>query len=73
MREIDVVSDGRCISHQKVRLAGTNAAFRFTALSDTLESFESNALRFLKHTELKHLLWINVTLRRVTMKTLNKW
>jgi len=49
VREIDIVSEGRCISHQKVRFAGTDAAFKFTALSGSLENFESHALRFLKH------------------------
>jgi GxxExxY protein len=72
VREIDIVSEGRCISHQKVRFAGTDAAFKFTALSGTFENFESHTLRFLKHTDLKQLLWINVTLRTVTMKTLIK-
>jgi GxxExxY protein len=72
LREIDVVSEGRCISHQKVLLAGTDAVFKVTALFDALEKFESHALRFLQHTDLKHLLWINVTLQTVMMKTLTK-
>jgi GxxExxY protein len=72
VREIEVVSEGRCISHKKVSCAGANACFKITALSDKLESFESHALRFLQHTNLQHFLWINVTLRTVTMKTLSK-
>lgn len=72
VREIDIVSEGRCISHQKVRCAGADAAFKITALTDKLESFESHAIRFLQHTNLKHFLWINVTLRTVTMKVLSK-
>lgn len=72
VQEIDVVSVGRWISHQKVRLVGTDAIFKFSALSGTFENFEWHALRFLRHTDLKHLLWINVTLRTVTMKTLTK-
>lgn len=72
VREIEVVSEGRCISHKKVHCAGADAAFKITALTDKLESFESNACRFLQHTNLKHFLWINVTLRAVTMKTLSK-
>jgi hypothetical protein len=72
VQEIDVLSEGRCISHQKVRLAGTAAAFKVTALFDALDKFESHALRFLQHTDLKHLLWINVTLQTVMMKTLGK-
>ncbi len=72
VQEIDIISEGRCISHKKVQLAEKNACFRITALNNRLEEFESHALRFLRHTELKHLLWINVGLRTVTMKTLTK-
>ncbi len=72
VQEINVVSEGRCIGHKKVWLAEPDTAFRFTALSGSLENFESHALRFLKHADLKHLLWINVALRTVTMKTFSK-
>lgn len=72
VRQIDVVSEGRVISHKKVSCAGADACFKITALIDKLESFESHALRFLQHTNLKHFLWINVALRTVTLKTLSK-
>jgi len=72
LREIEVVSEGRCISHKKVLYAGADAAFKITALTDKLEIFESHSLRFLQHTDLKHLLWINIGLRTVTMKTITK-
>jgi len=71
-RKIDVLSNGRCIGQQKMRVVEKDAAFKFTAFSDSLESFESHALKFLKHTDLKCFLWINVTLGLVTMKTLTK-
>jgi GxxExxY protein len=72
VHEIAVISEGRCLSHQKVRCAGKDSLFKITALTDGLENFESNAMKFLQHTHLKHMLWINVTLRNVTMKTLTK-
>lgn len=72
LREIAVISEGRCISQQKVRCAGKDSFFKITALTDNLESFESHASRFLQHTDLKHMHWINVGLRAVTMKTFSK-
>lgn len=72
VREIDIVSEGRCISHKKVRCVGENSIFKITALSEALEAYESHSLRFLQHTNLKHLLWINVGLRTVMLKTLTK-
>ncbi len=71
-QETDIVSDGRKLGRQRVRLAGTNAAFKFTTLSGSLENYESHAERFLKHIDLKYLLWFNVALHTVTMKTLSK-
>jgi len=72
IRKVDIISEGRCIGHQKIRFVGENATFKFTAFSGALENFESHTMRFMEHTSLKHLLWINVTLRTVTMKTLIK-
>lgn len=72
VQNIDIMSEGRCIGHQKVRLAGIDAAFKFTTFTSSLENFESHALRFLKHTDLKYLLWINVRQGLVTMKTIKK-
>lgn len=71
-RETEIVNDGRRIGIQFVRLAGPDAIFKITALSRNLEAFESHARRFLKHTALRHILWINVTLHRVTFRTLSK-
>jgi GxxExxY protein len=72
LREIDIVSEGRYIGRQTARLVGVDTSFKFTALPSSLETFESHARRFLKHTNLNHVLWINVTLRNVTFKTLTK-
>jgi len=72
VQEINIISENRCIGHQKVRLAGNDTAFKFTALTDSQEDFESHIWRFLMHTDLKRIMWINVTLHMVTMKTFKK-
>ena len=72
IKKINIISEGRCIGHQKVRLAGNDTAFKFTALTDSLDDFEFHILRFLKHTDLECILWFNVTLQTVTMKTFKK-
>jgi GxxExxY protein len=72
LREVDVVSEGRSFGRQIARLVSADTSFKITALPASLESFESHARRFLKHTNLNHVFWINVTLRRVTLKTLSK-
>ena len=72
LHDIDIKRDGRHIGRQKVRLAGTRAAFKFTALRASPEAFESHARRFLMHTDLLYLHWINITLETVTLKTIIK-
>lgn len=73
LSEIEVVIDGQTIGRQKVRLAGTNAAFKVTAIpSDGLSRFEDHARRFLRHTRLRSIHWINVTREVVTFRTIQK-
>lgn len=72
VQEIDIVNGGRSIGRQRIPCASADAAFKFTAISGSLDNFEIHAQRFLKHTSLKYLLWINVTRQKVAMKTLTK-
>jgi GxxExxY protein len=72
IQNIDIVSDGRCIGRQRVRVLDADSMFNFTALSGSLDSFESHARRFLNHTNLNHLMWINASLHKVTLRTLSK-
>jgi hypothetical protein len=53
-------------------MASPDAVFKITTLSKNLEAFRSHALRFLRHTALSHVLWINVALRRVRFEVLSK-
>ena len=64
LNEIEVVIDGRTIGRQKVRLAGPDAVFKVMAISaDGTERFEDHARRFLDHTRVQAIHWINVTAR----------
>ncbi len=72
IREIDIVNQGRKIGRQLARLADSEAIFKITSLHRDLDLFESHARRFLEHTELNRILWINVNLHKVTFKTISK-
>ncbi|HPM79934.1 MAG TPA: GxxExxY protein [Candidatus Anammoximicrobium sp.] len=72
IREIDIVSKGRKIGRQPVRLADSESVFKITSLHRDLERFESHARKFLEHTALQRILWINVNLHKVTCKTISK-
>jgi GxxExxY protein len=55
---------------QKMRLVAPDVAFKLTAFTNQLESFETHARRLLKHTNLKAIHWANITYKHVTFTTL---
>ncbi|GDY19729.1 hypothetical protein LBMAG56_10740 [Verrucomicrobiota bacterium] len=70
LQEVEIVSAGTSLGHQRLRLCAPSVAFKLTALPDHLEVFEDQARRLLQHTRLDALLWINLTLERVTFTTI---
>lgn len=71
--DIDIVLDGRKMGRQKVRLSGPGTAFKITALSaHGMSRFEDHARRFLNHTTLTAIHWINLARDYVTFRTLEK-
>lgn len=73
LNDVEVVLDGRTIGRQKVRLANPAAAFKITAISaDATGRFEEHTRRFLDHTRLQAIHWINVTREFVVFKTIRK-
>jgi GxxExxY protein len=71
-QEIDVVRDGRVLGRQTVRLVNPETAFKLTTLQRDLSAFESHTKRFLQHTRLRHVAWINITLEEVTFVLVSK-
>ncbi|MBW3598214.1 MAG: hypothetical protein KY475_13205 [Planctomycetes bacterium] len=70
---VEVVSRGRRIGFQEVLSAGANAAVRITALSSSgRHGFEDHTRRFLRHTSLSAVQWINTTRTELTFKTIHR-
>lgn len=63
--DVDVTSNGIIVGTQKLRLLNETTAFKLTSLSHDLESYESHLRRLLLHTQLRRMLWVNVTLEEV--------
>lgn len=73
LQEVAIVSHGQRIGSQKLRLAAPRSAFRFTAIRDEdRPRFADHLQRFLDHTSLEAMHWINVTNRLVTFQTLRQ-
>jgi GxxExxY protein len=70
LSNIAILVDGVEIGHQKVRLTSSGAAFKVTALYGNETLFEQHAHRFLEHTSLPAIHWVNITRQCVSFKTL---
>ena len=72
IQKANVTLDGRQLGQQPFRVAAPNIAFKLTAFDGPLEPFEEHARLLLQHTSLSAILWANVSLRKVTLITLEK-
>jgi hypothetical protein len=70
IREIDIVVEGIRVGGQKARVTSSNAAFKVTMLPNNLIGFEDHARRFVAHTNLKAIHWVNITRSLISFKTL---
>jgi GxxExxY protein len=74
VQEVKIFWMGRPVGRQKVRLAAPDTSFRITQIDDPDQicRFEEHLRRFLMHTELTRVQWINITLHQVTFRTIQK-
>ena len=73
LSDIEIRVGDHVLGVQKVRLADPATAIKITCLdADSLPDFECHARRFLSHTSLEAIQWINVTRPTVQFKTLKK-
>jgi GxxExxY protein len=71
--EIDIQLNGRCLGAQQLSLIAPQTAIRITALPpERHEDYESHLHRFLEHTDLQIMQWINITRALVQFKTVKK-
>jgi GxxExxY protein len=70
LKEIDIIVSGHKVGVQKARLTPSNAAFKVTTLTAGEVEFERHAKRFVNHTSLAAIHWINITRQRVRFKSM---
>lgn len=71
IRDIPVVRDGVEVTTQKVHLLTPHTAFKITAVGDHLETIEEHMRRFLHHTPLRTIQWVNLFQHDITFTTLS--
>jgi GxxExxY protein len=72
-QDIEIVSGTRILGRQKVRMANPGWCFKVTAIDTVdLSRFEDHAHRFLGHTKLAGLHWINITRDQVAFTSISR-
>ncbi|MCS7471552.1 GxxExxY protein [Stieleria sp. ICT_E10.1] len=67
IRNIRMDRDGYPLGRQRFHMTSENEAFRITALVKGLGEYESNLRKLLRHSALKAIHWINITLSEVRL------
>ncbi len=70
--EVDIIAGDRVIGRQRERLLTPTSAFRITAVSKHVSEYETHLRRFLGHTRLHTLHWINLNHHRLELTTLDR-
>jgi len=71
-KPIQIINDGRPLGMQTVHLLTPEIAIRLSSVKDSQSSHEEQMRRFLKHTPLRAVHWINFNRHEVLMKTLTQ-
>jgi GxxExxY protein len=72
IRPVGIHSGGRLIGQQPVHRLNEKAAFAFTAVTREQDSLRDHQLRFLNHTPLEYIQWVNFNHHQIEFRTLQK-
>jgi GxxExxY protein len=72
VRRIPVYSDEHAIGEQDVHLLSEDTAFAVSAVTESTDGMRTHLGRFLAHTHLQHLQWVNLNHHRIEFVTLSK-
>jgi len=67
---VEICVGGRKVGQQRLNLITPDVSLCLTAINDGHDHYERELRRFLKHTNLKGIQWVNVARRLVTFKSL---
>ncbi|MEK7675330.1 MAG: GxxExxY protein [Verrucomicrobiota bacterium] len=70
MQRLEIHRDGRVLGTQRVPVHARGIAFRLTAHTENLDRAESHLSRFLRHTNLDSLQWLNLNRTDIHFVTL---
>jgi GxxExxY protein len=71
-RPVEIVSEGRSLGHQLVSCLADNTAFVLTAITENTAAMRDHQQRFLDHTPLEFMQWINMNHHDIEFRTLRR-
>ncbi len=66
----EIIQDGHILGTQNVRMLSEGIAFKITAATKNINYYKKDLLRFLSHTHLKSVQWINLNHHTIEFRTL---
>lgn len=72
LREVSVGSEGASLGGQKMHLLADDIAFSVTASTHQPESVFEHQQRFIRHTRLRAIQWVNLNHSRVELRTIER-
>jgi GxxExxY protein len=70
-KPVPIYAESAVVGHQTLNLLSDDASFCVTVLNDGLQYYEDQLRRFLRHTLLKTMQWLNVGRKLVTFRTIS--
>jgi len=70
IKNIDVVLNETKLGNQKIHLLNPNTAFKLTAITKGIESYQQHLSRFIRLTNLNAIQWINFSHHVISFKTI---
>ena len=70
LHAVDIISDGVVVGRQKVKLLSYNTAFEITAFTKGIDSYKKQLVKFIKHTSLTHIQWVNFNRQQISFVTI---
>ena len=72
LHSVQVVHRGIIVGCQKMHLLNSHTAFKLSAVTDGLKYYETHLRRFLRHTEIRAVQWVNFNRHKVEFRTISR-
>ncbi len=72
VQPIPIVSSERVIGSQKAHMLSDSSAYKITAMSKDVDAYRAELRRFIQHTKLETIQWVNLNKHEISFETISK-